>query len=149
LANFFWLPTLAFGEQKKDAKTEEKKDAKSADDLKKLQGDWNVVKLERCSVDQERRTKPERRPTFRFENERLFIGGAEEPLGRVKLNADVQPKKIDLGDLTIGIYELNGDVLKICWDDVGRARPTEFETLRPDDPSRTLFILERKKPKKK
>jgi uncharacterized protein (TIGR03067 family) len=55
-----------------------------------------------------------------------------------------KPKHFDLYDekgkqlVTPGIYELNGDSLKICR---GNPRPTEFQT-KPND-GRMLFLLKR------
>jgi uncharacterized protein (TIGR03067 family) len=43
----------------------------------------------------------------------------------------------------LGIYELDGDDLKICWDLDGQTRPTEFKTKAGDHC--LLLVLKRKK----
>jgi uncharacterized protein (TIGR03067 family) len=68
---------------------------------------------------------------------------------KMKLDAGKTPKEIDLthhqgGEPAWpGIYELNGDDLKICLDLEGKSRPTEFKTTSGD--KRLLLILKRKK----
>lgn len=68
---------------------------------------------------------------------------------KVKLDSSKSPKEIDLthrsevGPTWPGIYEINGDDMKICLDLEGKARPTEFKT-KPGS-KQLLLVLKRKK----
>jgi uncharacterized protein (TIGR03067 family) len=66
-----------------------------------------------------------------------------------KLDATKKPKWIDIteGDHTnLGIYELEGDNLKICFPEGGKdERSTAFES-KPDSVNDILIILKREKP---
>ena len=58
-----------------------------------------------------------------------------------------KPKEIDLlvgGRMVPGIYELRGDELKLCLNDPGQERPTEFKTAA--DSQQGLLVLRREKP---
>jgi uncharacterized protein (TIGR03067 family) len=50
--------------------------------------------------------------------------------GEYKLDTAAKPKTIDLGkdkDFSLGVYELDGDTLKVCLLYGGKTRPTEFK----------------------
>jgi len=47
------------------------------------------------------------------------------------------------GDSYKGIYELNGDNLRICWNAEGEKRPTEFVAKKGDN--QVLWVLKRMK----
>lgn len=55
---------------------------------------------------------------------------------------DITPETADLGVIR-GIYQIEGDVLKICTGQPGKERPTRFET-KPDS-GHSLAVLKRKK----
>jgi uncharacterized protein (TIGR03067 family) len=102
----------------------------------RIQGVWELVSSER-----EGRIEPgsERDPlqleftadTFRFR----LPAGARHPQP-YKLDPGKKPKLIDWlaggrhgpSKPVPGIYELEGDRLKICWGGEGKARPQEFTT---------------------
>lgn len=56
--------------------------------------------------------------------------------GTLKLNPAATPKQLDItgtkgpnkGRTILGIYERDGDTLRICYDLSGKSRPTEFKT---------------------
>ena len=56
--------------------------------------------------------------------------------GSIKLNPTAKPKELDItgtdgpnkGRTILGIYEREGDTLRICYDLSGKGRPTEFKT---------------------
>ena len=50
---------------------------------------------------------------------------------------------MDIGVGMVGIYELDGDTLKICWRERSGGRPTEFAAA--DDPETCLGTFERVK----
>jgi uncharacterized protein (TIGR03067 family) len=125
-------------------------------DLKQLQGQWTVVaavhegdKLSEEAVKKmqvtikddvmeivDDRTLPDSRPSRAV----------------LELNASTKPRSVDLKDPTgtrkgetptLGIYELHGDDLKMCWSISGTARPSTFAS-KPDSDT-ALFILKRAK----
>src|SRR5262249_40196549 len=56
--------------------------------------------------------------------------------GRQRLDPSRSPKAIDVtvteglnkGAVMLGIYEIDGDTLKVCFDEEGEKRPTEFKS---------------------
>jgi uncharacterized protein (TIGR03067 family) len=66
--------------------------------------------------------------------------------GRFKLESAKSPKEIDVdldGSVGRGIYELDGDNLKIIHGDVGGARPATFDS--KEGSNSILMILKRVK----
>jgi uncharacterized protein (TIGR03067 family) len=125
---------LMFAAQADEKKPSDKKDSKS--ELKKLEGNWQMVDAEVGS-----------NADGLVKKKRLIIedGVATEYFERTKrdayklqLNPGVDPKTIDLTTVaggqrkvSLGIYRLseNGDKLEICrsnWDD--KKRPKKFST---------------------
>src|SRR5262249_55715095 len=114
----------------------------------KLQGVWKVTGLE---------VQGEKAPAeaasgvrFLFDKDSLHIlqGDEERKAAELKLNPSVAPKTIDLTDTAekktvFGIYELDGDTLKLCLSEAGdeRARPTAFATKAGG--GHALFVLKR------
>jgi uncharacterized protein (TIGR03067 family) len=56
--------------------------------------------------------------------------------GTFRIDPTAKPKQIDTtpttgdnkGKTALGIYEIDGDTLKICWAPAGKDRPTEFKS---------------------
>jgi uncharacterized protein (TIGR03067 family) len=122
-------------------------DAKQAAD--RLEGTWKVVSMERDGKKVSREEAEKMRVEFKGQRY-AFRGGDEDYDGTFRADASQKPKHIDTvvkqGGKTInarGIYELDGDTLKICWSD-GDERPTAFAT-KPDSGLRML-VLRREKP---
>jgi uncharacterized protein (TIGR03067 family) len=119
--------------------TGKRQDAASQQDHTALQGEWEIVSAE---------SNGEPPPPgfldgtrFSFTDDKLILMGKE---GTFELDATRSPKQIDFirgKSRQIGIYELDGDQLKLC---VGPAddRPKEFKTKPRTDHS--LFVLKRK-----
>jgi uncharacterized protein (TIGR03067 family) len=115
-------------------------DEQSKKDHATLQGEWLIVSAE---------SNGEPPPPgmldgakFAFSGDKLTLLGKE---GTFELDASKNPRQIDLvrgKTRQIGIYELDGDDLKLC---VGPSddRPKEFKTKARTDHS--LFVLKRKK----
>src|SRR5262245_14901128 len=119
-----------------------------SDDKDKLQGVWKVTGLE---------VQGEKAPVeaasgvrFLFDQNTLHIhqGDEERKAAEFKLNSSAAPKTIDLTDsvekrTVFGIYELDGDTLKLCLSEAGdaKARPTTFAT-KPGG-GHALFVLRR------
>ena len=114
-------------------------DDQSTKDRAALQGEWEVVSAE---------SNGEPPPPhlldgakFVFSGDKLTLMGKE---GTYTLNAAANPRQIDFvrgQGRQIGIYELDGDQLKLC---VGPSddRPKEFSTKPRTDHS--SFVLKRK-----
>jgi uncharacterized protein (TIGR03067 family) len=85
-------------------------------------------------------------------NAAIDVRWTDPPRHRMKIDASKSPKHMDVSKGTQfgsgetvwpGIYELNGDDLKICLDLEGKTRPTEFKTKAGD--KCLLLVLKRKK----
>jgi uncharacterized protein (TIGR03067 family) len=122
------------------------------DDLKKFQGTWECVAMERegdvIPADSFKGS------TAVYEDDRvtLFRDGEVFRRGIVTLDPSKSPKRIntwDLGgpyadDTVPGIYEVDGDTLKICFSRPKVARPSEFTTKK--EPGFLYCVYKRKKP---
>ena len=121
-------------------------------DEEKLQGTWIVVSGERDGM---------KLPDDKIKDLKVVIKDDTLTVGdektTFKLDAKKKPKTIDLvpikkdgtkEDMVPGIYEIDGDDLKMCWAKGGKEadRPTEFATKK--DSRNVLFILKREKPTK-
>jgi uncharacterized protein (TIGR03067 family) len=73
-----------------------------------------------------------------FEGDKHTVRKGEEVIqvGTQKLDPSKSPKIIDVtmtegpnkGTVMLGIYEIDGDTLKVCFDPQGKKRPTEFKS---------------------
>lgn len=128
-----------------DAKNE------AQEDLKKFQGDWTLeVEF------QQQPFMKDANVSFKGDKYVFTFKGNVWGEGTIKLNADAKPRSIDIthaisaekGKTSPGIYQFDGDTLRICWTPSGAAspnvRPTEFSTKA--FPQAILWTL--KKPKK-
>jgi len=71
-----------------------------------------------------------------FEGDKHTVKKGDEMIqvGTQKLNPSKSPKTIDVtmtegpnkGTIMLGIYEIDDDTLKVCFDPQGKMRPTEF-----------------------
>ncbi len=106
-----------------------KKDEKPKPDAEAIQGTWRLEKFEGAE-------KPPADAgvillAFKEGKMSVSVAGRENQKGAYQLDATAKPKAIDLtkpGENDArGIYELDGDSLRICLvDDGNAARPTEF-----------------------
>ena len=72
-------------------------------------------------------------------------------VGTQKLDPSKSPKAIDVtmtegpnkGAVMLGIYEFDGDTLKVCFDPQGKKRPTEFKS--PPDSANFVNVHKRVK----
>jgi uncharacterized protein (TIGR03067 family) len=105
-------------------------------ELKPLQGSWQIELQEEDG---------EKVPADQLKGRSVLFGmnafvelhnGKMIQLGALKLDASKTPKTVNAmvmegkqkGDILQGIYALDGDVLKICFDMQGNQRPKEFKT---------------------
>jgi uncharacterized protein (TIGR03067 family) len=73
-----------------------------------------------------------------FEGDKHTVKRGDEVIqvGTQKLDPSESPKAIDVtmtegpnkGAVMLGIYEIDGDTLKVCFDPRGKKRPTEFKS---------------------
>jgi uncharacterized protein (TIGR03067 family) len=73
-----------------------------------------------------------------FEGDKHTVKKGDEVIqvGTQKLDPSKSPKTIDVtmaegpnkGKVMLGIYEIDGDTLKVCFDPQGKKRPTEFKS---------------------
>jgi uncharacterized protein (TIGR03067 family) len=122
------------------------------DDAKRLVGAWKIVAAE---VNGEKQPKIVGHrlvfdgKTLRFEDAQ---GTAIPPRTRYVLRPDKKPREIDIlrtggaEEVSLGIYALDGDRLKLCYAKAGNPRPTGFTT--KDGDGRALALLERVMPKR-
>lgn len=126
--------------------------SQAPDDAKRLVGAWKVAAAEVNGEKQEKiighRLVFDGK-TLRFED---AMGTAIPPKTRYALRPDKTPKEIDIvraggeEEVSLGIYALDGDRLKLCYAKAGNPRPTEFVT--KDGDGRALAFLERVMPKR-
>jgi uncharacterized protein (TIGR03067 family) len=119
--------------------------AQAKDDKALLQGMWKVTSAE----EEGKANKELADAQFTFKDDKLSLvlkSGEKNDLP-FKLDPAQNPKTIDLQradakDQALGIYELEGDVLKLCVADPGHKRPTEFKA---KDKNVVLVVLKREK----
>jgi len=122
------------------------------DDLKKLQGTWECVAMEREG--DELRPEDFKNSTAVYEDDRvtLYREGEFFRRGIITLDPAKAPRKVNTwdsggpyGDQTVpGIYDIDGDTLKLCFGRPGSERPTEFTTKK--GPGFLYCVYKRKKP---
>jgi uncharacterized protein (TIGR03067 family) len=112
-------------------------DAKKKE-LEKLQGVWQVVgvelngkKLPQADVEKTKLRLTIKGNTFSYK-----AGDTEAVEGSFEIDVAKDPKTIDFSgttkagkvEKTIGIYELKGDTMRVCFVPAGEERPKEFAT---------------------
>jgi len=116
----------------KDKEKPSKREQDARKDLLELQGTWQLTSVEdgkKARIDLKKRT--------------LFVGGdlvlvqdgdKLVQAGQLRLNPAKSPRCIDVAvrkgehedNTMLGIYELDGDKLKVCFDPEGESRPKTF-----------------------
>lgn len=129
---------------------EAKKDA-GAEDLKRMEGNWVLVSME---VDGMKIPDDDAMALFRsVKGDQYTVSRYRKAAGKgtIKLDATKKPRAIDAfpiradgkGKAVLGIYEFDGDKLKLCFAAPGNARPTEFSA--KEDSGHTLTVWQREK----
>jgi uncharacterized protein (TIGR03067 family) len=96
-------------------------------DRERLQGTWSVVSAERGGEKVPEAQAQKMKLEIKGDTVTVQTGkGSEE--ATFKLDPTQKPAAIDITSAEkkwLGIYQLEGDALKVCWSD-GDQRPTEF-----------------------
>lgn len=124
-------------EQGKTEPAKNSAERKDLEDLKRLEGAWDIVAAEfngEESTDHFKRTLGGL--LVKDKACRWKFSPAKQEDVKLALDADKSPRHVDMdvgaGLVLPGIYELSGDTLRLCWDDSGTARPTTFRTKADD-----------------
>lgn len=105
-------------------------------DLKKLQGIWTFESVEAGGKEMPAAEFKSMTVTFEGDKFTVKMGGEAIQVGVQKLDPSKSPKAIDVtiveglnkGAVMLGIYDVDGDTLKVCFDPEGKKRPTEFKS---------------------
>jgi uncharacterized protein (TIGR03067 family) len=121
-------------------------------ELEKLQGTWRFVSLEQSG----KKVPDEKLQPLRvlITGDRFVFKNGERTVEETILKPDPskKPAAIDIkatagprkGKVHLGIYELAGDTLKMCWSPPDKERPMAFTTQA--DSGQFLVVLHREKP---
>lgn len=120
-------------------------------EVKKFHGVWTVESLE--SGGKKVPANLFKDMTLIYEGDKYTVKNGKEVIqvGTQKVDPSKSPKTLDgtvtegfgKGSVTPGIYEFEGDTLKVCFDEEGKKRPTEFKTA--DGSQTTLVVYKRVK----
>ena len=130
------------------ARADDKADVEK--ELKKFQGTWTFE-----SVEAGGKVVPAaefKGVTVTFEGDRYTVNKGDQVIQAAtqKLDPSRSPKTLDVtvaegpnkGAVMLGIYEISGDTLKVCFDPEGKKRPTQFKSVSG---SQTLVVHKRVK----
>jgi uncharacterized protein (TIGR03067 family) len=129
LASFYFLYSGPPG-----VRADEKADVEK--ELKKFQGVWTFDSVEMGGM----KDPPEnlKDMTLSFEGAKHTVTKAGQAIqsGTQTIDPSKSPKTIDVtitegpskGLVMLGIYDITGDTLKVCFDMGGKKRPTEFKS---------------------
>ncbi len=117
---------------------DDKKEDPAAAELKRLAGTWQGVAAEEGGEAAVADTAKQLRLEFDGEKFKAYFGDMVLMAGTLKLDPSAKPKAIDLkssegrlaGKTGEGIYELDGDKLKLCLVEPGEKRPAELKTAK-------------------
>jgi uncharacterized protein (TIGR03067 family) len=116
------------------ARVDDKADVEK--ELKKFQGTWTFESVE--TGGKEVPVAEFKGITVTFERDKYAVKKGDEVIEAAtqKLDPSKSPKTLDVavtegpnkGAVILGIYEISGDTLKVCFDPVGKTRPMQFKT---------------------
>src|SRR5262249_38289862 len=106
------------------------------EEVKKFQGTWTFESSETGGMKLPAGELRGLILIFEGDKHTLKKGDDVIQVGTQKLDPSKSPKSIDVtmtegpnkGKVMLGIYEIDGDTLKVCFDPQGKKRPTEFKS---------------------
>jgi len=109
--------------------------ASAADELKKMEGDWQIAGIEMAGTTVSSNELPKVVVTIKGDTFKVANVGMEAG-GRFSINLTETPPQIDIhadsgpdqGRTFPGIYELGAETMRICCSRLGRRRPTSFSS---------------------
>jgi uncharacterized protein (TIGR03067 family) len=121
------------------------------DVLKKIQGTWKFVSQEMDGNALPKEEVAKHTITFAGDKWTVRSEGKVVQAGTHKFDPTKKPAQVDAavtegedkGSTMLGIYELKGDTLKVCFDPKGKERPKEFSS----KDGRLTAVVEREKKK--
>ena len=122
----------------------------SKKDLERMQGDWAADSF---VIDGMQLPDDDARAFFRtVKGDAYTVARYKRVLGKgtIKLDAGKKPKAIDAlaagrDKPLLGIYELDGDRMKLCFAGPGKERPTAFTSAAGSGQTLTVWVREKKK----
>jgi uncharacterized protein (TIGR03067 family) len=138
--------------QKPDETNKDRAQAKKADQSKKdlddMQGNWHAVALEVKGTPSGEDAIKKIKFILKKDDYSVKVDGKDHVSAKLVLRAEKKPKELDLvqetGPVYKGIYEMDGDTLKICLclsSDADSERPKEFKSA--EDSNTALFSWHR------
>ena len=119
-----------------------------AKELKKFQGTWILLSGEKSGEQMPAEQIKSVKLVFKDNKIKVSLNGKEDHVQEFEIDPGKSPKEINLTrelngqkSTVVGIYSFDGKTLKLCGDDFGKERPTEFST--KDKPSYTMLVLKR------
>jgi uncharacterized protein (TIGR03067 family) len=105
-------------------------------EAKEFQGTWTIESSITGGAEIPRDQLKEFLVIYEGDKHTLKYGDKVFQVGTQKIDPSKSPKTIDVtmtegpnkGAVMLGIYEFDGDTLKVCFDPQGRKRPTEFKS---------------------
>jgi len=105
-------------------------------EVKKFQGAWTIESSVTGGKELSAAELKEFILTFEGDKHTLKRGDDVFQVGTQKIDPSKSPKTIDVtitegpnkGKVMLGIYEIDGDTMKVCFDPQGKKRPTEFKS---------------------
>jgi uncharacterized protein (TIGR03067 family) len=115
------------------ARADDKADVEK--ELKMFQGTWTFESVEAGGKKMPADQFKGMTVTFESDKYSVKMGAEVVEAATVKLDPSKSPKTVDStvtdgpnkGKVYPGIYEISGDTLKVCFDEDGKKRPTEFK----------------------
>jgi uncharacterized protein (TIGR03067 family) len=121
-------------------------------ELKKFAGSWTFESV--VAGGKQEANAAFMQMTMTFEGDKHTVKADDKVVqaGIMRLDPTTTPKSIDVtftdgpqkGAVILGIYEISGDTLKVCFDLEGKTRPTEFSSM----PGSQTFVAIHKRVKK-